>query len=116
MHSGRALVANEDSNLRPARAQLTEPRYPVPQVRWCGRGERATASPMPIIVKGKPFELVLCAAQWAVDGVECAPQGVERLAGGGHDFVGVIPGVLHEPAAPRGAMGLVGFFVHGEIS
>src|SRR2546430_13847601 len=33
---------------RPVRAQLTEPPYADPHVRWCGRGERATAPPMPI--------------------------------------------------------------------
>jgi len=42
-------VANDDSNLRPARAQLTEPPDADPHVRWCGRGERATAPPMPIL-------------------------------------------------------------------
>src|SRR5580658_10577361 len=46
--SGEALVANDDSTLRPARAQLTEPPYADPPVRWCGRGERVTAPPIPI--------------------------------------------------------------------
>src|SRR5712691_10807786 len=33
---------------RPVRAQLTEPPYADPHVRWCGRGGRATVPPMPI--------------------------------------------------------------------
>jgi len=33
---------------RPVRAQLTEPPYADPHVRWCGRGERATAPAMAI--------------------------------------------------------------------
>jgi hypothetical protein len=28
---------------------LLEPPYTDPYVRWCGRGRRATAAPMPII-------------------------------------------------------------------
>jgi hypothetical protein len=42
-------VANDDSNLQPARAQLTEPPYADPHVRWCGRGEWATTPPMPMV-------------------------------------------------------------------
>ena len=42
-------MANDDSNLRPARAQLAEPPYADPLVRWCGRGEQVTAPPIPII-------------------------------------------------------------------
>src|ERR1700746_3420895 len=34
---------------RPVRAQLTEPPYADPHVRWCGRGGRATVPPMPIV-------------------------------------------------------------------
>jgi len=41
-------VANDDSNLQPVRAQLTEPPYADPPVRWCGRGEQVTAPPIPI--------------------------------------------------------------------
>jgi len=41
-------VANDGSNLRPARAQLAEPPYADPPVRWCGRGEQVTAPPIPI--------------------------------------------------------------------
>jgi hypothetical protein len=37
------------SNLRPLRAQVAEPPYTAPYVRWCGRGERATAPPIPIL-------------------------------------------------------------------
>jgi hypothetical protein len=33
---------------RPFRAQLAEPPYADPHVRWCGRGGRATVPPMPI--------------------------------------------------------------------
>src|ERR1700688_3213030 len=33
---------------RPVRAQLTEPPYADPHVRWCGRGGRATVPPMPM--------------------------------------------------------------------
>src|SRR5437016_7786411 len=36
---------------RPVRAQLTEPPYADPHVRWCGRGEWATTPPMPILSK-----------------------------------------------------------------
>jgi hypothetical protein len=43
-------VANDDSNLRPARAQLAEPPYADPPVRWCGRGEQVTAPPIPIVL------------------------------------------------------------------
>jgi hypothetical protein len=46
--SGEALVANDDSTLRPARAQLAEPPYADPPVRRCGRGEQVTAPPIPI--------------------------------------------------------------------
>ena len=31
------------------RAQVTEPPYADPHVRWCGRGEQATAPPIPIL-------------------------------------------------------------------
>ena len=41
-------MANDDSNLRPARAQLAEPPYADPHVRWCGRGGRATIPPMQV--------------------------------------------------------------------
>ena len=43
-------MANDASNLRPARAQLAEPPYADPLVRWCGRGEQVTAPPIPIKV------------------------------------------------------------------
>src|SRR5580692_2009271 len=49
--SGEALVATDDSKLRPARAQLAEPPYADPPVRWCGRGEQVTAPPIPIATK-----------------------------------------------------------------
>ena len=48
LQSGEALVANDDSNLRPARAQLAEPPYADPPVRSCGGGEWVTTPPMPI--------------------------------------------------------------------
>src|SRR5260221_1572910 len=44
--------------LRPVRAQLTEPPYADPHVRWCGRGERVTAPPMPIVCRGAPPSLL----------------------------------------------------------
>jgi len=49
--SAEALVANDDSNLRPARAQLAEPPYADPHLRSCGRGGRATVPPMPILAR-----------------------------------------------------------------
>src|SRR5258708_15042849 len=36
--------------LRPVRAQLTEPPYADPHVRWFGRGEPVTAPPIPIFL------------------------------------------------------------------
>src|SRR5438445_11816391 len=40
----------------PLRAQLTEPPYADPPVRWCGRGEQVTAPPIPICceISGEP--------------------------------------------------------------
>lgn len=52
----------------------------------------------------------------AVNGVEGAPQGVERLVGGREDFFFITEGMLFEPATPGRTMGLIGFFVDGEIS
>jgi hypothetical protein len=46
--AAKLLVANDDSNLRPVRAQLAEPPYADPPVRWCGRGEQVTAPPIAI--------------------------------------------------------------------
>src|SRR6266566_7242122 len=43
LQSGEALVANDDSRIRPARAQLTEPPDADPHIGWCGRGEQVTA-------------------------------------------------------------------------
>src|ERR1700751_717936 len=48
LQNGEALVANDDSTLRPARAQLAEPPYADSPVRWCGRGEQVPAPPIPI--------------------------------------------------------------------
>jgi hypothetical protein len=48
LQNGEAVVANDDSNLRPARAQLAEPPYADPPARSCGRGEQVTAPPIPI--------------------------------------------------------------------
>src|SRR6266852_2808811 len=47
--AAKPLWRTTTRTLRPVRAQLTEPPYADPHVRWCGRGERATAPPMPII-------------------------------------------------------------------
>ena len=44
-------MAKDESNLEPARAQLTEPPYADPLVRWCGRGGRAIVPPIPIARK-----------------------------------------------------------------
>ena|ERR1700751_3514693 len=48
LQNGEALVANDDSTLRPARAQLAEPPYADSPVQWCGRGEQVPAPPIPI--------------------------------------------------------------------
>ena len=48
-------------------------------------------------------------------GVERAPQRIERLIRGGHDFVGITFSVLLKPVAPCRAVRLVGFFVHRKI-
>jgi len=47
--SGETLIGGERIE-HPAQcwAQRTEPPYADPHVRWCGRGERVTAPPMPI--------------------------------------------------------------------
>ena len=42
-------MANDGANLRPVKAQLTEPPYADPHVRWCGRGGEVTLPPMPIV-------------------------------------------------------------------
>jgi len=41
----RSLVANDDSNLRPTRAQLAEPPY-ADRLYVVGRGEQVTAPPI----------------------------------------------------------------------
>ena len=40
--------AKRASNLQPARAQVTEPPYTDPYVRWCGRGGAARLPPIPM--------------------------------------------------------------------
>src|ERR1700693_3502759 len=70
---------------------------------------------------GSPFcgtiqRLVLRAGLWAVYGVKRAPQRVERVIRGSHDPLGITVGVFLKPIAPRRAVSLVGFFVHGEVS
>src|SRR6266852_1181875 len=46
--AAKPLWRTTTRTLRPARAQLAEPPYADPHVRWCGRGGRATFPPMPI--------------------------------------------------------------------
>jgi hypothetical protein len=55
-------VANDDLNLRPVRAQLAEPPYADPPVRWCGRGEQVTAPPIPIYAHRAKLALPLLQA------------------------------------------------------
>ena len=52
----------------------------------------------------------------AVDGVQGAPEGVEGLVGGGKDFFFLTLRMLFEPTSPCGAVSLVSFLVHREIS
>src|SRR5271166_6608676 len=40
--------AKSETNLRPSSAQVTEPPYADPHVRWCGRGGAARLPPIPI--------------------------------------------------------------------
>src|SRR5229473_174155 len=47
--AAKPLWRTTTRTLRPVRAQLTEPPYADPHVRWCGRGGRATVPPMPIL-------------------------------------------------------------------
>jgi len=47
LQSGEALVANDDSNLRPAGAQLTEPPDADPPVGWLWEGRAGDCSPYP---------------------------------------------------------------------
>jgi len=41
-------LASDDTNLQPLPAQVTEPPYADPHVRWCGRGGAARLPPIPI--------------------------------------------------------------------
>jgi hypothetical protein len=41
--------AKSDANPRPSLAQVTEPPYADPHVRWCGRGGAARLPPIPIM-------------------------------------------------------------------
>src|SRR5467141_3956430 len=47
--AAKPLWRTTTRNLRPTRAQLAEPPYADPLVRWCGRGEQVTAPPIPIL-------------------------------------------------------------------
>src|SRR5712664_3049010 len=47
--AAKPLWRTTTRTLRPVRAQLAEPPYADPHVRWCGRGEWATTPPMPIL-------------------------------------------------------------------
>src|SRR6266851_4826951 len=53
--AAKPLWRTTTRTLRPVRAQLTEPPDADPHVRWCGRGERATAPPMPIANGGSSY-------------------------------------------------------------
>src|SRR5438093_10436532 len=46
--------AKSETNLRPSPAQVTEPPYADPHVRWCGRGGAARLPPIPILWSGLP--------------------------------------------------------------
>ncbi len=54
VRSGETLIGGERIE-HPAQcwAQRTEPPYADPHVRWCGRGERVTAPPMPILIANR---------------------------------------------------------------
>ena len=41
--------AKSETNLRPSLAQVAEPPYADPHVRWCGRGGAARLPPIPIV-------------------------------------------------------------------
>src|SRR5438270_3092651 len=41
--------AKGETNLRPSPAQVAEPPYADPHVRWCGRGGAARLPPIPIL-------------------------------------------------------------------
>src|SRR5512145_1541527 len=45
-------LAKSEANLRPSPAQVTEPPYADPHVRWCGRGGAARLPPIPIRRRG----------------------------------------------------------------
>jgi hypothetical protein len=45
--------AKGDANLRPSRAQVTEPPDADPHVRWCGRGGAVRFPPIPIAKVGR---------------------------------------------------------------
>src|SRR5437667_856926 len=45
--------AKGDTNLRPLPAQVTEPPYADPHVRWCGRGGAARLPPIPITPRAR---------------------------------------------------------------
>src|SRR5882762_6038414 len=46
--AAKPLWRTTTRTLRPVKAQLAEPPYADPPVRWCGRGEQVTAPPIPI--------------------------------------------------------------------
>src|SRR5436309_13760978 len=62
--------AKSETNLRPSPAQVTEPPYADPHVRWCGRGGAVRLPPIPIV---KQFELF------------CSDDGADYFAGD-HQF------------------------------
>src|SRR5712672_147664 len=60
---------------RPLRAYLTEPPYADPPVRWCGRGERVTAPPIPIDM---PLSALLRPIGAGTDGAQDQPHTPEK--------------------------------------
>src|ERR1035437_164186 len=48
-------IARSPLPVRSMLAQPLEPPYTDPYVRWCGRGRRVTAAPMPIVDPNRSF-------------------------------------------------------------
>src|SRR6266513_6233040 len=48
LEAAKPPSAKGETNLRPSPAQVTEPPYADPHVRWCGRGGAARLPPIPI--------------------------------------------------------------------
>src|SRR6266576_5373934 len=52
LEAAKPPSAKGETNLRPSPAQVTEPPYADPHVRWCGRGRAARLPPIPILARG----------------------------------------------------------------